>query len=279
MDFAARRSELSAKLSKEVNDVAISMQLELEIYKQMLIKNPDNLACITDYESIFNTIFKGLKRCALLHPDDTYIKMIRNKDYTCELAVNNILEPPYMDPRDIIRRMFIKSLCTIGIIYSEDKPRVLRVANLIEVSCYNAVIRMSKVAEYPLQRQWSSPLFLDMYSSRCGTINEHISTTSLTHAAYGPICIDRLLNRVLLPSALGSLNVVDICPAATAVERDEIAFRSKQKINQKESNMFSCPNCGVRRCVYTEVQRRALDEAPDYLCNCLQCGKRFKGQT
>jgi DNA-directed RNA polymerase subunit M/transcription elongation factor TFIIS len=279
MNFTTRRSELTAKLSAVVCDPKISMILELEIYKKMLTMNPGSTTCIADYESTFNVVYRGLSNCALIHPDDTYIEMIRNGHFTCEMTVDKLLNPPSTDPRDVIRNMFIKSLCTVGPIYSEDKIRVTRVANLIEVSCYNAVIRLSKIAEYPLQRHWSSPLFLDMYSSRCGTINEHISTTSLTHAAYGPVCLDRLLNRELLPSALGSLSVVDICPDATAAEREEIIFRSKQKINLKESNMFRCPNCGARRSVYTEVQRRALDEAPDYLCQCMQCNRRFKGQS
>jgi DNA-directed RNA polymerase subunit M/transcription elongation factor TFIIS len=57
-------------------------------------------------------------------------------------------------------------------------------------------------------------------------------------------------------------------------------MRAEQKVAEKESNLFRCPHCGMRRCTYLEVQRRSLDEAPDYLCRCLnpQCGRRFTGR-
>ena len=66
--------------------------------------------------------------------------------------------------------------------------------------------------------------------------------------------------------------------AAIAAERAEIASRSAQRIIEKESALFRCPHCGARRCSYIEVQRRSLDEAPDYICKCLACNHKVTGR-
>jgi DNA-directed RNA polymerase subunit M/transcription elongation factor TFIIS len=67
----------------------------------------------------------------------------------------------------------------------------------------------------------------------------------------------------------------EMCPESTQSIRDEMALRSKQKIDQRTSEQFTCPECGERKCVYTIVQLRGPDEPSSYKCRCMVCNQPF----
>lgn len=180
--------------------------------------------------------------------------------------------------RETTLRMFVRTLMSADRHWREQRESALAAAQAIETSCYNAAIRQSKESDEPTRRQWSSPAFVDIYSCRCGVINSLLDPMSTSCREYGPQLASRLLSGDLAPESLGDLKERDLCPAATAAERAEIASRSMQTVAEKESNLFRCPHCKERRCTYREVQRRGLDEPPDYRCMCLACGRRFAGR-
>jgi DNA-directed RNA polymerase subunit M/transcription elongation factor TFIIS len=91
--------------------------------------------------------------------------------------------------------------------------------------------------------------------------------------------VPKLLDGTIKPEALGDMTSEALCPQATAAERADIAKRATQRVETKESTLFRCPHCGERRCSYQQVQRRSLDESPDYLCMCLSCNRRFNGRS
>lgn len=178
------------------------------------------------------------------------------------------------NPRIQITKMF----ATLLYQYKEDKEYALEAAKTIEKSCYNAIIKNSKQSEDPPCRQWDSPIFIEIYSNRCGIIYNLLDPRSSSCRIYGPTLLQQVLNESIDLKEIGFKNEKELCPQATQKERDEIAIRSEQHIVEKESNLFKCPNCKERRVTYREVQLRALDEAPDYLCKCLNCKHRFKGK-
>lgn len=203
-----------------------------------------------------------------------------------ELAPADLVERCYTpvenpDPREIIRRLFVRTLMSAHDSYYQNRELTLDVARALEVSCYNAVVRTSKESEEPPRRQWSSDAFVDIYSTRCGTISTLLDPTSSVCKSYGSTLVMQLLNGALTPDELGDMTEQSLCPQATAAERVEIAARVIQKVDEKESNLFRCPHegCGARKCTYRQVQRRSLDEAPDYLCYCLVCHHRFTGRS
>ena len=223
-------------------------------------------------------------------PDDVLALMFLRGALTADELVSRVMNPePEPGPRVIVRRMFVRTLLTAAATVAATDtatPRptnsaILEMAREIEVSCYNAAVRASKEAEDPPRRQWDSPAFVDIYGSRCGTINCLLDPFSAPSAAYGATLAPRLFSAEVTPAALGMMTSKELCPAATAAERAEIANRTAQKVEMKESTLFRCPHCGARRCEYQEVQRRSLDEAPDYLCRCLAegCKRRFKGRS
>lgn len=179
------------------------------------------------------------------------------------------------DPREIIRRMFARSLLDAGL----EREKILAIVRALEISCFNAAVRISKMSEDPPRRNWDSAAFVDIYGTRCGAINCLLDPKSSVHRTYSVHLIDQIRAGTISIETLGDAAVRDLCPESMDAERLEIATRTTQKVKLKESSLFRCPHCGERRCTYQEVQRRSLDEAPDYLCLCLNCNRRFTGRS
>lgn len=187
-------------------------------------------------------------------------------------------DPP--EPRDVCRSLFLATLlCDAR--YAADRPRALADATAVETACFNHAVALAKSSDTIYRRNWDDQVFVDTYSAHCGTVAAHLDPASSVSRAYPCPLLERLWDRALRPETLGTMSATEMCPAALEREREEIRLRSAQHLDVKVSTMFRCPHCGVRRCTYTEVQRRSLDEPADYDCVCLNavCGKAFKGRN
>lgn len=232
------------------------------------------------YAAAVRAVNLALETQAGPYPDDILGLMYLRGDLSADaLVAASLSEAPPPDPRETVRRMFVRTL--IGALegYARDRKLALETARELEVSCYNAAVRTSKESEDPPRRQWDSPAFVDIYGTRCGTINGLLDPSSSACRTYGATLVAQLFDGTIAPAMLGDMTSKDLCPQATAAERAEIERRATQKVQLKESTLFRCPHCGERRCTYQEVQQRSLDEAPDYLCRCLSCNHRFKGRS
>lgn len=202
------------------------------------------------------------------------IKYMQDNVGVYDVLFNSITKNNNSNPRNQIIKLFV----TLIYKYKQDKEFALETAKNIEKSCYNAIIKNIKRSEDPPCRQWDSPIFIEIYSTRCGIIYNLMDPESNTCKTYGSTLMQQILDETIDIKEIGYKTEKEICPQATQKEKDEIALRSEQHIIEKESNLFRCPNCKERRVTYREVQLRALDEAPDYLCKCLNCKHRFKGK-
>lgn len=211
-----------------------------------------------------------------IFPDEIPGIMFLDGRITVDRLVALCLTPIELDPREIIRRMFVRTLLNAETMTREN---IVNTARAIESSCFNAAVRISKMSEDPPRRQWDSSAFVDIYGTRCGAINGLLDPQSSVCKTYGASLLHRLQNGTIMADTLGDMPARELCPEAMDVERAEIAKRATQKVKLKESSLFRCPHCGERRCTYQEVQRRSLDEAPDYLCLCLNCNRRFTGRS
>lgn len=214
-----------------------------------------------------------------IHPNDIVgVQYLESKITAKELLK---MKPTYHQKtqRELIQQQIIKILISASPVFAENQVLVTNTAIEIEKSCFNATIKISTNSEDPPRRRWDSPLFSDIYSTRCGVILSALDPNSSINKTYNLNLADMIISGKILPSDLGSKSAVDLCPQATANEREDINNRNTQKIKMKESTLFRCPHCGDRKCSYREVQTRALDEAPDYMCLCLSCNRRFKGRS
>jgi DNA-directed RNA polymerase subunit M/transcription elongation factor TFIIS len=206
-------------------------------------------------------------------PEEILLKKYLNGEYTIKEILEYVSD--IIDPREIIKRMFIKTLYENNKVFRENKELTLDIATTIEKSCYNNIIDISKKSENPPCRLWSSAEFYDMYSHKCGSIHNLLNPKSNTCRIYGSTLLDDIINNNINLEFIACISEKEICPLSIKEEKDEIELRSEQHIIEKESDLFDCPNCKQRRITYKEVQLRALDEAPNYKCICLNCNHRF----
>lgn len=204
-------------------------------------------------------------------PDDILAIKYMNKEITTDQIIS--ATQVFLLPREKIIKMFTELLYK----YSTDKNHITCIVNKIERSCYNAVIKSSKESEDPPCRHWQFPVFVEMYSNRCASIYNILNPNSRTCKTYGSYLLDKVLSEEIDLDNIGNMTEKMLCPQATEHERLVLKLRSEQKVTEKTSNMFKCPNCGERMVTFVEVQLRALDEAPDYNCTCKNCGHKFRG--
>lgn len=154
--------------------------------------------------------------------------------------------------------------------YKCDIDNLINTAIEIEKSCFNATIMNCRYSDDPPPRNWDSELFVEIYySSRCGSILRLLSPTSISSIQYGPVLVNKLISKEISPSDVGFMSESKICPESQEIEKYNLQKRMDQKIEEKFSNLYVCPSCKERKCSYTTVQRRALDEAADVICKCL----------
>ena len=237
-------------------------------------KNP------TDYAVVLLKVNLHLTKQIGIFPEDITALMLIKKEITIEEIIEQANKPETdICHRDESKKLFARLLYASNLAYSTNKELTVKTAIEIENSCYNAVIKTSKNTRELLRRHWDSAPFTCIYHTRCGTIADLLDINSTTCQIYGNILIDKLLSGELNPNLIGDMTVGQICTNLFAPERAEIEARLNQVVPVKESNLFKCPHCGMRKCTYIEVQRRALDEAPDYTCICLNCNHRFTGRN
>ena len=61
------------------------------------------------------------------------------------------------------------------------------------------------------------------------------------------------------------------CPSILRAEREEIALRMMQKIEQKTSSLYKCKKCNANKTLVRETQTRSSDEAPTLMIQCVEC--------
>jgi DNA-directed RNA polymerase subunit M/transcription elongation factor TFIIS len=181
-----------------------------------------------------------------------------------------------LKPRNVIINKFIDYLYEYE--YFKDKiEQLINIAKKIEKSCYNATITNCQQSDNPPPRNWESYEFQEIYySSKCGTILRLLSIKSQSSREYGNILIDQIINETINIDNIGFMSENDICPIAQERERISIQIRMSQKIDEKSSNLYKCPICKERKTTYITKQLRALDEAADTICTCLNCSHVFR---
>jgi DNA-directed RNA polymerase subunit M/transcription elongation factor TFIIS len=270
------------KYSSNTSIEAYAVKLERAVYNNSVkeIRQNPKIVHRQFYAETVWIINSSLDAQIGTFPDDILGLMYLNNSLTATdtvlTSLKGISQP---DPREIMRRMFTRVLMDALEEYMLNRTLALETARDIEVSCYNASVRISKESEDPPRRQWDSLPFIDIYGTRCGTISVLLDPLSTACQAYGATLAPHILDGTIALSEIGNMTAKELCPQSSALEQAEINKRVIQKVQMKESSLFKCPNCNARRCTYQEVQRRSLDEAPDYLCLCLSCNRRFTGRS
>ncbi|HVE12226.1 MAG TPA: hypothetical protein VNI01_02420 [Elusimicrobiota bacterium] len=224
-----------------------------------------------------NTARQGLGQPGGAFPDDIMgARLVRGLAAAHEVLQRGAREAAPA-PRRLILARYVRVLRRTPA-FAADRGRTLATATSLEAASLRAAQRACKETDTPCTLDWGSPAFVSAYSTRSGTLLRLLDPQSAACRAYGPVLAERLLSGGLRPEDAAELTESELCPPALAAEKAEIARRSGQQVQVRESALFRCPHCSVRRCTYQQVQRRSLDEAPDFLCYCLGCHRNFVGR-
>lgn len=189
--------------------------------------------------------------------------------------------------RDDIRDLFVGCLdrCSAapGAFEESGQGSLADVARRLERGCYNRALEQCKESADNHKRRWDSEMFVAVYSGRVATLLANLDCDGgvASHLGDGgapPHALAKILAGEWHPLALGAMTADQLCPQAGEAERSLIGRRSLQKVAEKVSSLFSCPQCRARRCTYRQVQIGAADEPSTFMCTCLACGTNFEGR-
>lgn len=153
-------------------------------------------------------------------------------------------------------------------------------ASRIERGCYNAAIRQCTNSDDSYQRHWDNEMFVNVYSGRCGLVSANIDPSgAVAQSVGGAWALDRLAAGDWQPEALGAMTETELCPQAGKADRDAVAHRLNQKVDEKTSTLFACPRCHKRNHTYRQVQIGAGDEPSTFMCTCKECGENYEGRA
>lgn len=168
-----------------------------------------------------------------------------------------------------------------SVLRAETPPdRCGELARDLERGCYNHAVDRCILSSESFSRSWESPMFVSIYSARCGMVLRNLERGGLVaqETADGglPGALKQILDGKLDPVTLAErMSAAEICPEASQKVRDHIQRRREQKVKVRLSDMFTCPGCGAREHTSREVQIRGGDEATTTFCKCNQCHSTF----
>lgn len=239
---------------------------------------------MNDSRTIYAELYSGLCRALPAEYGDfletTLATRIVDGAITIEEAVTTetLNAHTCTDPRQRTRAMFYKFLAQDPR-FNEAQCR--EYAKQIERGCYNAAIARCAESADSYRRQWDSPMFVNVYGGRCGSVAANIDPQGAVakNVEGGTRALDCLASGEWKPAALGEMSASDLCPQAGKAERAIIMQRVNQKIEEKTSALFRCPRCHMRNHTYRQVQIGAGDEPSTFMCTCKECGENYEGRA
>lgn len=190
---------------------------------------------------------------------------------------------PLNEHRHEYQKMYYRALAQVNSTFAPEKQRsmadIVKVVEELERSVYNQAIRNCQSQGTSVMRSWKNPTFISYYSTRASTIYLNINPTSSIVQTHGNRVGIGLLEETMTPLAVGSSTESELCPSGSKSESTIVEIRRKQKVEEKTSSWWTCPNpgCRAQSCTYREVQDRSADEPASIYCTCTKCGTNFKG--
>ena len=250
------------------------------LFRKYLDKIKDNYNFDNDVKIIEEQLFNA--SVDKIHYYKNYLSLLDDENFV-ELHINKVINVQKifsLDKNIIIREKAKNDFKKLLLQHPYFKLHTLEaeyVASDIENSCYNNTIEKSKNSDEIICRRWDEPLFKNIYEMRCHIIKNLIDIYSLSNSTYTIDLIDRIINKNIDTKMIGMMSERELCNISFKDENAEIDIRSTQKINYKSSNLFPCPKCHQKNCIYNVQQISASDESPHFMCQCLNpnCGERF----
>ena len=233
------------------------------------------------YASAYNGLCKALPHVYGEFLEATLAVQVLDERVALTVAVDPVAYQAYtqIEPRQRGRALFYSVLIQDPRFDSPEDAKRRDYASRIERGCYNASIVRCVDSADSYRRQWDSPMFVAVYSARCGLVSANIDPTGMVVQGVegGSWALDKLAAGEWNPEGLGAKSATELCPQAGKAVRDEVMIRVNQKIDEKTSSLFACPRCHKRNHTYRQVQIGAGDEPSTFMCTCKECGENYEG--
>lgn len=144
---------------------------------------------------------------------------------------------------------------------ADDRAALVR---RIERACFNAAV--AQCGEMGVIATWAEYKFVTRYSAQCYRIIMNLDTN------IGGEFAERLIGGTIDANNVAEMSSSEINPSANKSEREEIATRSEQRVEQKVSKVHTCRKCGGRETTTKVYQGRAADEDVNISIKCINCG-------
>jgi DNA-directed RNA polymerase subunit M/transcription elongation factor TFIIS len=234
-----------------------------------------------EYVKLYGSLCKVLPKKTGAFLDATLAVKVARGDVAVEEAIDPSVheEMQKKDPRKVCRALFYEILAQDTRFDSDNDQKRREYATSIERGCYNAALERCDTSPDSYRRQWTSEMFVNVYSAYCGRVSSNIDPRGLVmkRVEGGSWALDCLAEGKWQPEDLGAMTATQLCPMAGKKERDEIMHRQNQKVEEKTSSLFACPRCHKRNHTYRQVQIGAGDEPSTFMCTCKECGENYQG--
>jgi DNA-directed RNA polymerase subunit M/transcription elongation factor TFIIS len=111
------------------------------------------------------------------------------------------------------------------------------------------------------------------YCRQLTTLARMIDKKGEIYSKFGP----RLLEHFVKGEKIDLAYPEAIFPEIFEKEHKKIQNQLEQKIVEKSTDLYQCPQCHQRKSKSHSQQNRSLDEEATIVCECLNCGKIFHG--
>lgn len=183
------------------------------------------------------------------------------------------------DPREIVKETFSNAFCKYPIWHSLPESLRETILRRIERSCYNELIDQCKRDQ--INRCFTDRIFTERYQTIAYRVESNLNINESNYLALGIIKYISDENALGLnlppntqsidPDKVGSMRSIELCPEASAAERNDIDIRQQQKVEDKWCKKYECKVCGQKNATVLEYTGRSADEALKHSFKC-KCG-------
>jgi len=154
------------------------------------------------------------------------------------------------------------------------KKETLLLSTDIEKGIYNETIKISN--EKNIVKNWSNPIFLDLYRKICIKVYSNLDTSSYigNKRLFG-----RLIDKEFTGNDLAKMDHQRMFPEVWKQILDNKNKRDRYlyEINKEmATDAYTCGRCHKNECTYYQLQTRSADEPMTTFVTCLNCGKRWR---
>lgn len=141
-------------------------------------------------------------------------------------------------------------------------------ANIIELGCYEQTIRYCE--DKNMISRWPTSSLINVYNTIVNKVCINLDPGSSINNG-NSLLLSRIQEKKIDPYDLGRMSAEELNPHCNASYREIFEIRNNQKIEEKTSSFFTCPECKGKETTYRDVQLRSADEGSTLRIYCKIC--------